>query len=353
MDRTESGREFIHGLTRERPPRDGDLLPGVKGNAQSWAVGAYNDVGGYTLGQVFSNPCNPDLNKALFAEGTVSFKLLFTTATPKTLPFLEGTKKWQADIWTTLEQRRDSNGRIIPTKRDIQDVYLLQLDIAVRDNNATETGWVFGTFVYRNDAPGETVFDRMVPVSLQWGNDPKKSPDEVLEETRINPDLAGKNFGWKERPWFGWHGRANGPIDNKESSCLSCHGSAQFPRSTSWGNLISSNPSPPQQKIRDDAHRMAVYFRNIKPGELFDPTTPSAKALDYSLQLQSGMERMCSSFRAGSTRGTNKDLAGLPVPNVCVFQQKIMTSMKQEELRRYLKLTVKGEELDFVSKKNK
>ncbi|GJM22638.1 MAG: hypothetical protein DHS20C15_25530 [Planctomycetota bacterium] len=48
-----SGREFIRGLTKERPSRPGELSP-IQTNAYipNYAVGFYNDMGGWTFGQV-------------------------------------------------------------------------------------------------------------------------------------------------------------------------------------------------------------------------------------------------------------------------------------------------------------
>ena len=47
----------------------------------NFAVGLYNDAGGYAIGRVWADPNHPDASKAVFPEGTVAFKLLFTTAT--------------------------------------------------------------------------------------------------------------------------------------------------------------------------------------------------------------------------------------------------------------------------------
>jgi hypothetical protein len=148
-----AGREFIHGLTRERPSRPGELAPTQTSQTQSWAVSMYNPRGGYVLGRVWKNHSAPDPTKAKFPEGTVAFKLLFTSAPVSQVPYLVNSLEWQADI------NRSSGTTPRPVLR------LLQVDVAVRDSRAdSTTGWVFGTFVYNGQAPGATVWDRLVPV---------------------------------------------------------------------------------------------------------------------------------------------------------------------------------------------
>jgi hypothetical protein len=109
----------------------------------------------------------------------------------------------------------------------------------------------------------------MVPVGLQWGNDPGVTPAMVasgttLQETVINPAVLPLNLK------LGWAGRLNGPVDNPVSSCLSCHSTAQVPQ----GGMV-----PPFSA--GDAARLN-WFRNIKAGDPFDPGRQST---DYSLQL--------------------------------------------------------------------
>jgi hypothetical protein len=337
MDRSDSGREYVHGLTRERTPAGRDLraTPALNG-LQTWAVGAYNDRGGFSLGQVWEKGCDPDASKARFDEGTMSFKLLFTTATPQQLPFLANTLTWDAHIWSPSAPNPTASRH---HQRSVQKVRLFQLDIAVRDDRALDTGWVFGTFVYSSDAPGSSVFDRMVPISLQWGNDPSVLNPTQLKENRINTTLQTRHFGWPQRNVLGWRGRANGPLDNKESACMSCHGTAQFPRSNAWGNLYS-----PARGVLTDAKRLSVYFRNIKNGELFDPDTTGAASLDYSLQLQSGMERLCASYgaRNNANNPDSAGMSGLPQPQICQTHSNAIQGLSPAAKSRAMALTVKG-----------
>ena len=82
----------------------------------------------------------PIASKAVFPEGTVAFKLLFTMAAKDQVPYLDGAPEWIADT----ERSNDAN-QIRNNK-----VRLLQIDIAVKDNRSSEGGWVFGTFQFDN-----------------------------------------------------------------------------------------------------------------------------------------------------------------------------------------------------------
>lgn len=259
-----AGREFMHGLTRERPSAPGALAPTQTGEAQNWAVSLYNPRGGHTLGQVWRNPNAPDPSKATFSEGSVAFKLIFTSAPVNQVPFLANSFEWQADIG------RSAGTEARPVLR------LLQVDVAVRERRAdSTTGWVFGTFVYNGQAPGAAVWDRLVPVGVMWGNDPSRlNTGKPLLQTVINPQGAAVV------PNLGFQGRLNGPVDNRRSSCLSCHSTAQIPADLSRPQ--ASGPPP----AGADASVLAQYFRNIRART---PFTPGLLPLDYSLQLQNGI----------------------------------------------------------------
>ncbi len=260
-----AGREFIHGLTRERASRPRELAPTQTATAQNWAVSMYNRPGGFVFGQVWKNPDAPDPGKAKFPEGTVAFKLLLTSAPVSQVPYLARSLEWQADI------NRASGTAARPVLR------LLQIDVAVRDQRANSTtGWVFGTFIYNNDAPGASVWDRMVPVGLMWGNDPDRLADDkpLVETVIVNPGLhpVPQHLGFK--------GRLNGPVDNPRSSCLSCHSTAQIPANLSQPTVSGLPPANPS------GAELARYFRNIMAT---NPFTDGQLALDYSLQLQNGI----------------------------------------------------------------
>jgi hypothetical protein len=138
---------------------------------------------------------------------------------------------------------------------------------------------VFGTFVYGGGpAPGTTRgsgWTNVSPVGLMWGNDPAALTGGPIKESWINPKVR--------MPHIGFAGRLNGPVDNKVSSCLSCHSTAQDPSNTA--PMI-----PPDSKPAT----LARWFRNIPSGQAF---TPPAQPLDYSLQVSLGIKN----FRAQQT----------------------------------------------------
>lgn len=129
--------------------------------------------------------------------------------------------------------------------------YLMQFDIIVKDSvSAPKTGWVFTTLVYdaRTQAPDNDIWKKMVVLGAPWGNDPQADDPSVLNPVLLEnwnnpkaPLYGGKTFGWGQR--------LSGPNDGamndiayaqgstptpqkyvrnaKNSSCMSCHSSAQ------------------------------------------------------------------------------------------------------------------------------
>jgi hypothetical protein len=52
--------------------------------------------------------------------------------------------------------------------------YVAQFDIIVKDSqSAPETGWVFMTLIYDNSVNSTDIWEKMVPLGAQWGNDPQ------------------------------------------------------------------------------------------------------------------------------------------------------------------------------------
>lgn len=304
LDYGTSGREPLIGLTKERGPNPGDLSPTSGDGYQVWAVGFYNLPGAAVLGDIFAEPCNPSLPVAVkFPPDTASVKFLFTDASTDEVTYLKDAPEFDAMIDAAGS---GSDSRAID-QRTSRPLRLLQVDVAVKDTRAKETDWVFGTFVWVGPPKGDKLFDNLVPVSLQWGNDPGVY-DTSLKQSWINPDLNNVAYGWPERPTLGFLGRANGPADNIRSSCMSCHSTARTPRS-SLGILdsrfnMTDVTDPAKVKLHVD-----TWFQNMKGGRLFQPAEPAASALDYSLQLEAAMFRLCRACEAG-------DLLG-PTPNIC------------------------------------
>ena len=263
-----NGREFMHGLTRERNALPKELAATQTDTIQNWAVGFYNPAGGYSFGQVWADTMALQAGKSRFPEGTVSGKLLFTAAPLAQVPYLRGSMAWTANIAQGVSHNA----------RSPQTVRLLQLDIAVRDSRASATGWVFGTFAYNAGAGGHNVWENMVPVGLMWGNDPGKFNHQPLTESWINPTYQRLfRFADGTPMHLGYQGRLDGPVDNPNSSCLSCHSTAQMPQ-------VATGMVP---HVNDTA-QVRRYFRNIPAGVSFSGL-PGDHSLDYSLQMSGGI----------------------------------------------------------------
>lgn len=290
----EKGREGINGLTREATAQPKQLSPLQKDKFQTHAVALYNNPGGYTIGQVWKDQFQPNPTKAVFPVGTVVVKVLFTQADEKQVPYLINPITWKGYI-------QDPAFPTDPTKRKVQDLRLIQMDIMVRDDRAKATGgWVFGTYCYNGALKNENPWENLMPVGIQWGNDPDLlNPDEnptnpeptstqinnKLKQTIINPspDLPPQHLGWG--------GRLNGPADYYRSSCMSCHSTAQYP------SFVNQHPDFDKPiKYRPGDPQWDAWFRNLKCGDPFNPMVPMLKydkrkaiSTDFSLQLSIGI----------------------------------------------------------------
>lgn len=310
------GREFARGLTRERSSRPGELHPNQTSFVDNWAVGIYNAPGGFIVGQVWKDHAAPDPAQANFPEGTVGIKLLLTAATPEQAPYLANSLVWQANIYPDTGSNPCSKP-LSERPRQMRQLSLLQVDVAVRDSRAEETGWVFGTFIYDAAAEGETVFDRLVPVGVMWGNDPPVLEEmkrdgafvnAALQQSVVNPELIRGGESWPENrafvTHFGLGGRVNGPVDNKISSCTSCHGLAAVP---SQAVVPSGINRPEDYRDNDFKH----FFANVEPGAV---NTGAFTRLDYSLQLAFGIRNHaeCTGDPAGEGCGPMPELSAAP-----------------------------------------
>lgn len=253
------GREFIHGLTNERTATiedfiggDADLRKGVntlpltdssstQAGFETWAFGVYNPWGAAAVGGSWGQDGRPRTAQYSsqiipaglpFPEGTVVAKLLFTTATPDVVPYLKNSPTWQAD------RHIEKNGKYM-CRREPQEVRLVQLDVAVVDSRSP-TRWVFGTFAYDGNRTGNA-WDRLAPVGLQWGSDPWTFPAVPKGDSlAARESVLNRGIGIPQH--FGCNGRLAGPVDNKLSSCLSCHGGGYAPPA---GQKALANTTPP------------------------------------------------------------------------------------------------------------
>ena len=188
----ERGREFVHGLTNELStaastfdgPGRGTGLTNCRGRRARTASTRSSKPGRSasttraaqsTLGQGWPPSGEPatykdDKGRLLargmpFAEGTVVVKLLNTTADETAVPYLKGSTSWQAN-----GHKQTGPTTYSTCERAVRRVHLVQIDLAVVDTRSP-TRWVYSTLAYDGTLPGKTVWDRMKPLGVQWGND--------------------------------------------------------------------------------------------------------------------------------------------------------------------------------------
>jgi len=288
------GREGFHGLTQEAPVQPRQLAATQTSDSLgAVAVGFYNDVAAYTIGQVWKDHYAPDHSKNIaFPNGSVLFKILFVNIPEASavaeVPWLENGLWWDAYVVTNFKKnmgQQDQNKYRRRTK-----VALVQMDIMVRDDRAP-SGWIFGNFQYNGKLNKGDKWKNLIPVGLMWGEDPEDSTNASnpqpthtvintkLKETIINPDS-------NELPatHLGWNSRLNGPVDNPMSSCYSCHSTAEYPQYTLMSPLFNSdtlaaNPIGSPGWMR--------WFRNLPCGT---PFNEDAHSMDFSLQLAGSLQ---------------------------------------------------------------
>jgi hypothetical protein len=308
------GREFVHGLTNElstalstfhegRGSGKERLLGAVQTNGEdplfeTWSVGMYNPCGAWSIGQAFPASGEPAVYtegsrmfaKGLpFPEGTLVMKILNTTADDTSVAYLKEAPTWQANGHVQYSPTKYSTCERRPRK-----VRLVQIDLAVVDSRSP-TRWVYSTLAYNGFLPGNTVWDHLQPLGVQWGNDPQTFPAVANSASRPLHDTVHAPIDPKQLPQhYGCERRLAGAVDQANSSCVSCHMGAysaapgvlevqggNIPAIFAFGGLCTEfNPAN------------TAYFSNYKypspyPNE--NPKYPNpfenAIPLDSSLQL--------------------------------------------------------------------
>lgn len=310
-----TGREFVHGLTREAPVAMSLASQSAALGTTVWAVAFYNGNAAPTLASVWK----PDGTVAMptshlrFGEGTVVGKLLFTTATAANASFLENMPTWTANTSMGAAGRPNPTfctpprGATMPQmsiscKRSPSKVTLLQFDVAVRDSRATN-GWVFGTFVADGEAKASEAnpWNRISLLGLIWGDD--TPPEGQLASTfPANPRAngftqsviawdvadrltkAGGTIPGQQPGHLGCNSRLNGPADNAASSCTSCHMTASVPDSNNdvppllaqFNNTritpqCAAPGAPPSGQVNGVTYAQmdSIYFAQTKCGTPF------------------------------------------------------------------------------------
>lgn len=235
-------REAIHG-TYAAGAFGPAIFPdtGLHAEFQTHVLTYYDSLAATSLHNFWNaDAMTPNLEtaKAQFIEGAIIVKAALFASTDPEMPTdwwdaMKGTQEWP--LFLSLD---DAQGNPMPPQ--VWPSYLAQYDIIVKDSQSSpQTGWVFMTLVYDADAPGEDVWEKMVPLGVQWGNDPEAtSADMPLTENWINPEAPKYST-----QTLGWGGRLSGPNDGgrndivvdgefmanaPNSGCISCHSTSQW-----------------------------------------------------------------------------------------------------------------------------
>jgi len=303
-----AGREYVHGTTNERTATLADLvnhnphaLATFAGETdeckrdypwgfESWSVGYYNEYGGYAIGRAIPATGVPQMSEYMgspipaglpFPKGTVVVKILTSNIPVKCAPFLEGSPAWQID------RHKESAKEGYSCDREVQISHVVQMDVAVVDPNSP-IGWVYGTYAYDGqEGVGDTFWDHMIPVGVQWGSDPWTFPavpetsSLPIQQTVLNTDL--KTF-----QHLGCMDRLAGPVDNAASSCTSCHASAYAAPHGAVDKMGTNVPPSFGFSGMCQAYSLenTAYFQNqLTPQGFPGGQFPEAFTMDTSLQL--------------------------------------------------------------------
>ena len=275
-------REAIHGMYVGSGSLDTSLFAasGLTRPITTYVLTYYDKTAATMLNKVWGRTAmKPNLTKTStqFTEGSLIIKAAFITADAKLWPVMAGSLTWPLYITADATTGQLDQPAVLPAS-------LMQFDIIVKDSVAApKTGWVFSTLVYdQRIPPGPNgVWDQMVVLGAQWGNDPQandpNNPRPALQENWNNPAApayGGATFGWGERLSGPNDGAMNdisfvqnGPRqfshNAKNSSCMSCHSSAQ------WNAKQRSMPSfllPLMTASPDPNGAGAPYLNSPAPG---------------------------------------------------------------------------------------
>lgn len=313
-----AGREFVHGTTNERTAHLNDLihppsnaLRGKKpahgvnflagmtqacrdqypAGFETWAVGYYNEWGGAALGKAIPKSGMPSVVSYMgspmpaglpFPPNTVVVKFLTTNAPPDCVPYLKGSPEWQIDRHVL-----DPQTKTYTCTRAVQISRIVQVDVAVTDPRSP-TGWVYGTYAFSADNPGTTFWDKLLPLGIQYGSDPWTFP-AVPKSESLPAQQSVLNPGVNIYEHFGCNQRLAGPVDNSQSSCMSCHGSA-FAAPGGAKSVMGTNVPPSfgfAGMCTQYSAANTAYFNNIvAPQKFSGGNFANAIPLDTSLQLE-------------------------------------------------------------------
>ncbi len=236
-------REAIHGTYAA-----GEFGPGIfpdtglRANFTTHVVTYYDARAAYALHAFWgASSMHPalDTQSAQFPEGSIVVKAAVFTSEDASKPLGWWDAMNGAEVWPLYLGVGSGNS----PPPEVWPGYVAQFDIIVKDTqSAPKTGWVFMTLVYDSAAPGDA-WDKMVPLGVQWGNDPEATAAGMpLEENWNNPKAP-----LYATETLGWGGRLSGPNDGArndiavngaaiknapDSSCMSCHSTAEWNATT-------------------------------------------------------------------------------------------------------------------------
>jgi hypothetical protein len=161
--------------------------------------------------------------------------------------------------------------------------YNCEASMARRHPAIRGTHGAHAPFAFDRSATDPSPRRRLRPVGLSWGNDHGFTPADQQAGKKLTETIISDQAPQYAASHLGWAGRANGPVDNPISGCLSCHSTAQSPAA----------PITFTNTCTTDAQKM-LWFRDLQGTHPFgavdamcNPITsgPAPSPLDFSLQM--------------------------------------------------------------------
>ncbi len=258
-----SQRESIHG-TYEAGSFGPSIFPGtgLRATFNTHVLTYYDERAANSLHNFWGDTAmHPAMRTeaAQFQDGSIIVKAAVFASEDPSKPLGWWDAMQGAQVWPMYVGLPTSNGGSTPPR--VWPGYVAQFDIIVKDSQSSpETGWVFMTLVYDSRVPGDA-WDKMVPLGVQWGNDPQATQAGMpLTQNWNNP--AAPKYATQT---LGWGGRLSGPNDGArndiavngkvmrnapDSSCMSCHSTAEWNPTTN----------------RMDAFLLPSFFSKNPPG---------------------------------------------------------------------------------------
>ena len=172
------GREFVHGLTHEFDSAGNTFARAATEFVEPGRQAYMNDRYAFGVGQVYCDPDDPQAGCAQprsdrpqqHGRRPSSSNCCSRRSPKRSCRRSRAPTNGTADIYVNRSPRYRNAGPLSRFERRLGKVRLIQIDLQVRDDRSP-TGWLLGTYGY-DGKPGATPWKRMVPLGLQWGNNP-------------------------------------------------------------------------------------------------------------------------------------------------------------------------------------